>query len=312
MQTQGCAALHALARRSALLAHEAAAHGAASLVCKAMRTFRTNCTTASGGLEPGPRSHKGACRLCCSRGVAAPPPGAAARLQACACAALAALAEAPAARAQLQASGGAQLLLRTLSEHGSDGELDAAVQVCGWRALLALLAPAPPPAAEALDEGLHAPPELLTLLWHAVRMHARRAGVQAVCAEALTALLAEDARRAARRRADLQVLTGAPAAQHALRQLSGALATYGHDADVTLPSLAALEELLAAVADRRGLLVPADLRELGLQALLQQMAAAAAPEDDLLRKRIGRIYHRMGTAGLLEEPAKKGGRLGRK
>ena len=59
--------------------------------------------------------------------------------------------------------------------------------------------------------------------------------------------------------------------------------------------------------------MPADLRELGLQALLQQMAAAAAPEDDLLRKQIGRIYHRMGTAGLLEEePAKKGGRLGRK
>ena len=198
-------------------------------------------------------------------------------MQACGCAALAALLEAPDARAQLQASGGGQLVAQTLCEHMSDAEADAAVRACmrsactvhaprpcvlaagaahalpyavplqvhtcGWRAMLALLVgtpdpdPDPNPASASAGEvasgqpavaatrregvggGVEAPPELVALLWQSMALHARRAAVQAVCIELLAALLAEDCRRAVLRRADLQVLSDARAARHALQQV---------------------------------------------------------------------------------------------
>ena len=82
------------------------------------------------------------------------------------------------------------------------------------------------PAAAARGESIEVPPELVALLWHAMRVHARRAAVQAVCCELLAALLAEDCRRAALRRADLQVLPDARDARHALQQVCAMSASH--------------------------------------------------------------------------------------
>ena len=171
--------------------------------------------------------------------------------------------------------------------------------------MLALLVGPPPDAdhpAPRDDEAELAcgfvPPELIALLWHTMRSHARRAGVQAVCCEMLSLLLAEDARRAALHRADVRVLIDTRATRHALQELCAALAMHWHDPAVVMPSLAALEDLIATVAARPGLLVPADVRE--LQALLHQISAAGDPADLLLSKRIGRIFHRMQSAALLD------------
>ena len=122
------------------------------------------------------------------------------------------------------------------------------VHTCGWRAMLALLVGSPDPepasasageggggrpaaaaaqpAAAARGESIEVPPELVALLWHAMRVHARRAAVQAVCCELLAALLAEDCRRAALRRADLQVLPDARDARHALQQVCAMSASH--------------------------------------------------------------------------------------
>ena len=308
VQMHGCAALHALARRSSLLAHEAVSKNAVQITCKAMRTFRSN----------------------------------AARLQACGCAALAALVEAPGARDHLQRCGGGQLLAQTLCEHLSDADSDAAVHTCGWRAMIALLAP---PGGgnggggggggggadgEAQtggggggsgggggDHSVEAPPELVSLLWHTMRLHARRGGVQAVCCEVLAVVVGEDARRARLHRADLQVLQSAAAAQGALQQLCASLSMHWSSAyGVAMPCLAALEELVATVAHLaaeqppRALLAPADARV--LQNLLHQLASSGPVadrcdgcEDGLMQRRLGRILHTMKGSGLLDQPRKK-------
>ena len=316
VQMHGCAALHALARRSSLLAHEAVSKSGVQMVCKAMRTFRSN----------------------------------AARLQACGCAALAALVEAPGAREHLQRCGGGQLLAQTLCEHLSDADSDAAVHICGWRAMLALLAP--PGGASGgggsgggggggggggadgeaqtgsgagggggggggggwgagAEHSVEAPHELVSLLWHTMRLHARRGGVQAVCCEVLAVIIGEDARRAALHRADLQVLQGAAAAQAAMQQLCASLSMHWSNVAVAMPCLAAIEELVATVAHLaaeqppRMLLAPADARV--LQNLLHQLASSdpMAEGDELMRRRLGRIFHTMKASGLLEPPRKK-------
>ena len=68
-----------------------------------------------------------------------------------------------------------------------------------------------------------------------------------------------------------------------------------------MPCLAALEELVAAVTDlavvggaaAQLLVAPAELR--GLQSLLHQLAD---PGDELLRMRVGRIFHRLSALPL--------------
>ena len=90
------------------------------------------------------------------------------------------------------------------------------------------------------------------------------------------------------------------------RQVCTALAAHWHAPAVVMPCLEALEDVVAAAAARRGLLVAADLRE--MHALLHQVAASGAPGDELLRRRVGRIFHSMQTSGLLADdraPRKK-------
>ena len=90
------------------------------------------------------------------------------------------------------------------------------------------------------------------------------------------------------------------------RQVCTALAAHWHAPAVVMPCLEALEDVVAAAAARRGLLVAADLRE--MHALLHQVAASGAPGDELLRRRVGCIFHSMQTSGLLADgraPRKK-------
>lgn len=144
---------------SALLAHEATAHGGVQMVCK-VRISGMTCIplptiTQDHTLLLSPRA--GHAHLPEQRGTPAGTAGYVHRawdealssctccchafglhcmlrvctdMQACGCAALAALLEAPDARAQLLASGGGQLVAQTLCEHMSDAEADAAVRAC--------------------------------------------------------------------------------------------------------------------------------------------------------------------------------------
>jgi len=262
-----CAVLHALSRRSALLAAEVTAARGAQLICRAMLTFR-------GG--------SGA---------------AVARLQATACAALAAALETPFALAQVQAAGGVALLTNTVADYASDSEQDAAVQLCGWRAILGMLEAPNAGSADSADDSQVARAsqvlaastvkgELLPLLWQSFRLHQARPVVQAACCEVLAFLLSEDAKRFHHGRADLLVVSDRAGGQLALQAIR-ALARHGSHLSVADPMCRAVDALCASDVTNFSL---ADYS--GLEVLLKRTMGEHGANDEELRHVCADALHR--------------------
>ena len=257
LQLACCGAVHALARRSPALGATLATAGAAAATVGAMNRFRSAGASSS-------------------------------RLQAAACAALGALLPHAAAMRQLEEGGGLRLLLRAVAEHSSDSPADAAVSMCGWRAVLALLgAPGTASAADAAADAASPSPlihsltptlaqaELLPLLWLSLRVHRSQPAVLCACAAALSALACEDARRAKLGRTDLFCSAERRGALQAIEAVEVLLPGVR---DATLArTLCRASDALVAVAGSRGWLAPAELA--ALHASLRAAGAATVIES---------------------------------
>ena len=281
-QRHGCAALHALSRRSPRLAGSVAREGGVALACRALRTFRSN----GAGF-----------------------------VHAAALAALAALAVAAAARDALRIERAAALVAETLGKWLSDAVDAAAVHLCGWRALRALAEPAEPeaeaeagePFDTAADGGgacVELSRSLAALALDALRVFGP-AGAAAACAAAcdfLVLLLQEDLRRAVARRADLLVLASSAEAGRALAIVGAALPACAADPSLSQPPCLAAELVVAVAAEvgappgRPPLLTRAELGNAA--ALLGDALAAHGERDAAVRTHCGRALQRLKLLGV--------------
>eukprot|EP00326_Haptolina_ericina_P023975 CAMPEP_0181191246 /NCGR_PEP_ID=MMETSP1096-20121128/12635_1 /TAXON_ID=156174 ORGANISM="Chrysochromulina ericina, Strain CCMP281" /NCGR_SAMPLE_ID=MMETSP1096 /ASSEMBLY_ACC=CAM_ASM_000453 /LENGTH=524 /DNA_ID=CAMNT_0023280537 /DNA_START=195 /DNA_END=1769 /DNA_ORIENTATION=- len=271
VQRHGCAALQALAHRSAVLADLAVCHDGVLLVCKAMRTFRTDksagrlCPTFfSSAFVSTPHKYHGF--------VYRPPPGHfSIGLQASACAVLVKLAEIKRAALQMRQMSAASLLEQTLEDFLGDTEESVLITLHVFSVAITLFAtqsdmpvdrfaPQSNPLTDPMNSEGSRPrlanmtpqelvllphcvftPRFCSVVWRALRTHHLNASLQVVGCELLSEVLREDYRRSTAGRcvaADTSLLTVhdgetvRAAMQRVLGYISLVLEGHGRDASV--------------------------------------------------------------------------------